>query len=191
MSGCPKQPRSALARARRPRIAARALARALALAPALAPALALALSTQPASADPYRLRGDVYAFATAPSPTGLVVLSGQAKPSDWANAEAVLWTGLGQDSGGLAGDVLVANVRLHHDRAPTSRLDLCLRVRSTRGVVAVVDDNIRAFARELDRRCLPYPRVGPGDHCAQLSEPAHLVSPSVVVVLPVGCSTRR
>ena len=54
--------------------------------------LATAFATQTAAAQ-YRLRGDVYAFGTAPSPAGLFVLSGQAKPSSWTDAEAVVWMG--------------------------------------------------------------------------------------------------
>lgn len=43
--------------------------------------LAIALSASTSAAQ-YRLRGDVYAFGTAPSPAGLLVLSGGAKPTD-------------------------------------------------------------------------------------------------------------
>lgn len=79
--------------------------------------LATALSATSASAQ-YRLRGDVYAFGTAPSPAGLVVLSGQAKPSSWADAEAVVWMGTGEQQGSdkPTGDVLVASVRLREPR---------------------------------------------------------------------------
>jgi hypothetical protein len=79
---------------------------------ALGVALAAGLRAPEAGADPYRLRADVYAFATAPAPAGLVVLSGQAKPAGWADAEALVWMGSGPDSGEHPGDVLVANVRL-------------------------------------------------------------------------------
>jgi hypothetical protein len=64
------------------------------------------------SADPYRLRGDVYAFGTVPSPAGLITLSGQAKPTSWADAEAAVWLGTGGTYEDRVGDVLVANVRL-------------------------------------------------------------------------------
>lgn len=62
------------------------------------------LGASTAHADPYRLRADV--FATAPSPTGLVVLSGQAKESPYLDAEALVWMG----SGDRKGDVLLINV---------------------------------------------------------------------------------
>lgn len=62
----------------------------------------LGIST--AHADPYRLRADV--FATAPSPTGLIVLSGQAKEVPYLDAEALVWMG----SGDRKGDVLLVNV---------------------------------------------------------------------------------
>lgn len=75
--------------------------------------LATALGARSASAQ-YRLRSDVYAFGTAPSPAGLVVLSGQAKPTSWVDAEAVVWMGTGEQQGTdkPTGDVLVASVRL-------------------------------------------------------------------------------
>jgi len=80
---------------------------------ALALGLTLATASGTASAQ-YRLRGDVYAFGTAPSPVGLFVLNGQAKPTDWADAEAVVWLGTGYQSPdpNTTGDVLVANIRL-------------------------------------------------------------------------------
>ncbi len=91
--------------------AARRLPRAVRIA---ALALALTLGSTGASADPYRLRGDVYAFGIAPVPAGLVSLSGQARPTDWASAEAAVWmgTGAGQGTEDVSGDVLVANVLL-------------------------------------------------------------------------------
>lgn len=80
---------------------------------ALSGCILLAFSS-PADADSYRLRGDTYAFGVAPAPAGLVTLSGQAKPTSWADAEAAVW--LGASGGGTVtdqvGDVLVANVRL-------------------------------------------------------------------------------
>lgn len=75
-------------------------------------AFAASLVARPAAADPYRLRGDAYAFGTVPSPAGLVTLSGQARPSSWADAEAAVWFGGGADQESATGDVLVANVRL-------------------------------------------------------------------------------
>lgn len=78
-------------------------------------ALGLAFTLAPdASADPYRLRGDVYAFGMAPTPTGLITLSGQARPTDFASAEAAVWmgTGAGQGTEDVSGDVLVANILL-------------------------------------------------------------------------------
>lgn len=80
----------------------------------LAFALTLALAGREAAADPYRLRGDVYAFGTAPVPAGLISLSGQASPTSWASAEAAVWmgTGAGQGTEDVSGDVLVANVLL-------------------------------------------------------------------------------
>jgi len=66
----------------------------------------------PAAAQPYRLRGDV--LATAQSPTGLVILEGEARPVSWVATEAVLWTGAVTENDELdaAGDALVAVVRL-------------------------------------------------------------------------------
>lgn len=78
---------------------------------ALALGLALGAPAGTAAADPYRLRGDVYALGTA-APAGLLTLSGQAKPSDWADAEASVWLGGGEDIAERPGDVLVASVRL-------------------------------------------------------------------------------
>lgn len=75
-------------------------------------AFAASLVARPAAADPYRLRGDVYAFGAVPSPAGLITLSGQAKPTSWADAEAAVWLGGGIDQESPTGDVLVANVRL-------------------------------------------------------------------------------
>lgn len=81
-------------------------------APTLALSLALTLGAGEAAADPYRLRGDAYAFANAPSPVGLITLSGQAKPTSWASAEAAVWMGTGQGTEDVGGDVLVANLLL-------------------------------------------------------------------------------
>lgn len=79
---------------------------------AAALALALGLAAPAASADSYRMRSDVYVFGNTPAPVGLVVLSGQAKPSSWADAEASVWMGGGDTDVEHFGDVLVANVRL-------------------------------------------------------------------------------
>lgn len=70
------------------------------------------LSTEPASADSYRLRGDVYAFGMVPAPAGLFTASIQARPTSWADGEAAVWLGGGGTYGDRVGDVLVANVRL-------------------------------------------------------------------------------
>lgn len=75
-------------------------------------ALALSVFSMPASADPYRLRADAYAFGSVPAPAGLVALSGQAKPTSWADGEAAVWLGAGGAYEDRIGDVLVANVRL-------------------------------------------------------------------------------
>jgi hypothetical protein len=75
-------------------------------------ALAVAGASLPAAAQPYRLRGD--ALAAARSPTGLIVLAGEARPVSWVATEAVLWTGAvtNDDELDAAGDALVAVVRL-------------------------------------------------------------------------------
>lgn len=75
-------------------------------------ALAITLAGRTTSADPYRLRGDVYATGAVPSPTGLVTLSAQARPTSWADGEASVWLGAGGMYSDHLGDVLVANVRL-------------------------------------------------------------------------------
>jgi len=107
---------------------------------------ATAFATQTASAQ-YRLRGDVYAFGTAPSPAGLFVLSGQAKPSSWTDAEAVVWMGTGdQGSNQSTGDVLVANVRI---REPHGWGELRLgRMLVTAGAIRPMQmDGANAFGR--------------------------------------------
>lgn len=82
--------------------------------PAISRAVVLAsvLVAAPASADQYRLRGDIYALGTSPAPAGLVTLMGQAKPTSWADGEAAVWLGAGGMYEDRIGDVLVANVRL-------------------------------------------------------------------------------
>lgn len=70
-----------------------------------------------AEAQPMRLRAD--ALATTPSPAGLVVLTGEARPSSWVGAEAVIWGGTGSNPA----DALVALIRLRH---PGERGDLTL-----------------------------------------------------------------
>ncbi|MEZ4293471.1 MAG: hypothetical protein R3B70_00720 [Polyangiaceae bacterium] len=47
-----------------------------------------------------------------PAPAGLVTLSAQAKPTDFADGEAAVWLGTGGDYDDRIGDVLIANVRL-------------------------------------------------------------------------------
>jgi hypothetical protein len=80
---------------------------------ALALAFGLSLGARAAGAQ-YRLQGNVYAFGSSPSPAGMLSLSGQAKPTSWADAEAAVWLGTGAMYGGdqVTGDVMVANVRL-------------------------------------------------------------------------------
>lgn len=70
----------------------------------------LALAAAPAAADPLRLRAD--ALATTQSPAGLLVLDGDAKPTDTTSAEAIVWTA-GQALPGEqhTGDVLVIALR--------------------------------------------------------------------------------
>jgi hypothetical protein len=70
----------------------------------------LALAASPAAADPLRLRAD--ALATTQSPAGLLVLDGDAKPTDTTSAEAIVWTA-GQALPGEqhTGDVLVIALR--------------------------------------------------------------------------------
>jgi hypothetical protein len=108
---------------------------------------ALAFGAPSASAQ-YRLRGDVYAFGTAPSPAGLLMLSGQAKPSSWTDAEAVVWMGTGEQQGSdrPTGDVLVANVRI---REPHGWAELRLgRMLVTAGAIRpLLMDGANAFGR--------------------------------------------
>ena len=113
----------------------------------LAAGLALATAAGSASAQ-YRLRADAYAFGTAPSPVGLLVFSGQAKPTDWADAEAVVWMGTGYQApdSQTKGDVLVANIRL---REPHGWGELRLgRMLVTAGAIRPVQlDGVNAFGR--------------------------------------------
>lgn len=69
----------------------------------------LALAAAPAGADPLRLRAD--ALATTQSPAGLLVLDGDAKPSDLTSAEAIVWTAADTLPGEAHGDVLVIALR--------------------------------------------------------------------------------
>ena len=70
----------------------------------------VALAAAPAGAVPLRLRAD--ALATTQSPAGLLVLDGDAKPSDLTSAEAIVWTGGGLVPGEQhVGDVLVISLR--------------------------------------------------------------------------------
>ena len=67
------------------------------------------LVTGSAQAEPYRLRAE--AFGQARTPTGVLALSADASPTDWAGAEALIWAGtneLGEEA-----DVLVVAVTLH------------------------------------------------------------------------------
>ncbi|MFO0589302.1 MAG: hypothetical protein U0441_17320 [Polyangiaceae bacterium] len=123
---------------------------------------ALALTAQTASAQ-YRLKGDVYAFGTAPAPAGLLVLTGDAKPTDWADAEAVVWLGTGAigadrtylGTGQTAtntptttsnGDVMIANIHL---REPHGWGELRLgRMLVTAGAIRpMLLDGANAFLR--------------------------------------------
>jgi hypothetical protein len=80
--------------------------RALAIAAILAAAA-------PAAAEPLRLRGD--ALATAQSPTGLLVLEAGDRARSWLDAEALVWTGVGDEA---EADALVVMVEL---RDPAKR----------------------------------------------------------------------
>ena len=114
--------------------------------------LGLAFSSAPeAAADPYRLRGDVYAFGAAPTPAGLITLSGQARPSDWASAEAAVWmgTGAGQGTDEVSGDVLVANILL---REPHGYGDLRLgRMLVTAGAIRPLQLDGASFTGRVPR----------------------------------------
>jgi hypothetical protein len=75
------------------------------------PAALVVLAAAPAAGDPLRLRAD--ALATSQSPAGLLVLDGDAKPTDLTSAEAIVWTA-GQALPGepaRPGDVLVMTLR--------------------------------------------------------------------------------
>ena len=67
-----------------------------------------------APAEPYRLRGDV--FAAARSPVGLLILQGQDSSRPWLDAEAMVWTGGGDENNA---DALVVSMRIRdpHGRA--------------------------------------------------------------------------
>jgi len=62
--------------------------------------------------EPLRLRGD--ALAEARSPAGLIVLQGEGRKYPWIGAEALVWTGAGNDE--AKGDVLVLMLRLREPR---------------------------------------------------------------------------
>ena len=70
--------------------------------------LLLSLSASHVRAEPFRLRGDV--FGQAQAPTGLVSLSADAEPTRWAEAEALIWTGANEL--GREVDVLVVTLTL-------------------------------------------------------------------------------
>ncbi len=67
-----------------------------------------------AAAEPYRLRGDV--FAAARSPVGLLILQGSDSSRPWLDAEAMVWTGGGDNR---SADALVVSMRIRdpHGRA--------------------------------------------------------------------------
>lgn len=68
------------------------------------------LCARVAEAQPLRLRGD--AFAQTPSPTGLLVLSGEDRVKPWISAEGLAWLGAGVGGDTAAGDVLTLVVKL-------------------------------------------------------------------------------
>ncbi len=70
-------------------------------------------------AEPLRLRGD--AFAQTPSPTGLLILSGEDRVKPWISAEGLAWLGAGVGGETGAGDVLSLAVKL---RDPTGHGEL-------------------------------------------------------------------
>jgi hypothetical protein len=57
-----------------------------------------------------RLRGD--AFAQTPSPTGLLVLSGEDRLKPWISAEGLAWLGAGVGGETVTGDVLSLAIKL-------------------------------------------------------------------------------
>ncbi len=82
---------------------------------AVALAGALAISPSNASADPLRLRADV--FAQTPDTTGFVMLQAEARERKpvLVDAEALVWTGVGLDARSTAqplGEAVVASVRV-------------------------------------------------------------------------------
>lgn len=74
--------------------------------------LALLAIAAPAAAEPLRLRGD--ALASVQAPAGLLVLEGGDRARPWIDAEAMVWTGLGED--GADGDALVVAIELRDPR---------------------------------------------------------------------------
>jgi hypothetical protein len=76
--------------------------------------LALCVAT-PAAADPYRLRGDVFAATTPPA--GLIMLQADGQRGSWLDAQAMVWAGADEN----VGDVLVIAV---HARDPENRGDV-------------------------------------------------------------------
>lgn len=72
----------------------------------LAISLALIAPIARASADPYRLRGDV--FSSARAPVGLLVLDAAGDPQPWLDAEALVWFG---NKDAEHADVLVISMR--------------------------------------------------------------------------------
>lgn len=89
------------------------------------------LCARSAEAQPLRLRGD--AFAQTPSPTGLLVLSGEDRVKPWISAEGLAWLGAGVGGETGAGDVLTLVVKL---RDPTGHGEVRIgRLMATMGSV--------------------------------------------------------
>lgn len=61
------------------------------------------------SAQTYRLSGDALVLSRVPA--GIIALGGDAAPSSWASAEALIWGGVGNDP---EANALVAAIRLRH-----------------------------------------------------------------------------
>ncbi len=80
--------------------------------------LVLGLASRTAWAEPYRLRADV--FASAPDPSGFVLLQAEARERRpmFVDAEALVWTGVGVDARAdpeARGEAVLAVVRMRDD----------------------------------------------------------------------------
>jgi hypothetical protein len=93
------------------------------------------------SAQIYRLSGDALVLSRAPA--GLIALGGDARPTSWVSAEALIWAGTGEVT---RADALVAAVRLAH---PDGWGDLSLgRIITGSGALRPVHlDGARGIAR--------------------------------------------